>query len=361
MAENTPSGRPIGLPVKATDPENNSLTYSLADGLDKDSFDITPTGRSAGQLRTKAALDHETKDTYQVDVSVHDGRADDHTDDTTTIDDTIRVTITVTDVNEPPEVSGPTSVTDYVEHSTSVVATYTATDPEERAVRWTVSDTTAFAVTAGGELTFQSPPDYEAQTSYTVTVTATDPGGKSDSVTVTISIANVNEAPVAGNDEFTLSEDTVASLDVVTNDTDPENYSLTPELLTDPGNGMAVVEAGQIVYTPTADYHGSDSFTYTVSDGEYSATATVTLTIDPVNDAPTFSADPGCPHRGRGYPRRARPRSSAGHRRRRRPPDLRPGRRRCRLVHHQPFYRRPPDCGSPQLRGAAGPGWKQSL
>ena len=193
VAENTPSGRPIGLPVKATDPENNSLTYSLADGLDKNSFDITPTGRSAGQLRTKAALDHETKDTYQVDVSVHDGRAADHTDDTTS-DDTIRVTITVTDVNEPPVVSGLDSVENYAEHGTSIVATYTAKDPEERTVRWTVSDTTAFAITTGGVLTFRSPPDYESQRRYTVTVTATDPGGRSDSVTVGISITNIDEA-----------------------------------------------------------------------------------------------------------------------------------------------------------------------
>ena len=95
-------------------------------------------------------------------MSVHDRKAADHTEDTTTIDDTIRVTITVTDVNEPPEVSGPTSVTDYVEHSTSVVATYTATDPENRTISWSVSDTTAFAIT-GGVLTFRSPPDYESK------------------------------------------------------------------------------------------------------------------------------------------------------------------------------------------------------
>ena len=157
VAENTRARVNIGRPVTATDPENNRLTYSL-DGTDKDAFTIDD---RTGQLRTDAALDHETKDTYQVDVSVHDGKAPDHTEDTTTIDDTIRVTITVTDVNEPPVVSGLTSVENYAENSTGAVATYTAKDPEERAVRWSVSDTTAFAIT-DGELTFQSPPDYES-------------------------------------------------------------------------------------------------------------------------------------------------------------------------------------------------------
>ena len=288
--ENTPSGRTIGLPVAATDPENNRPAYRLDDGLDKDSFTID---ERTGQLRTDAALDHETEDTYQVDVSVHDGKAPDHTEDTTTIDDTIRVTITVTDVNEPPEVSGPPSVNNYVENSTGAVATYTAKDPEESLVRWSVSDTTAFAIT-GGVLTFRSPPDYESQRRYTVTVTATDPGGQSDSVTVRINITNIDEAPVAGDDSFTLYEDTAPSLTVLVNDSDPEGVSLLPVIATHPGNGMAVVEAGtgQITYTPVPDYHGPDAFTYTVSDGTYSATVTVTLTIDPVNDAPTFSPAP---------------------------------------------------------------------
>ena len=97
MAENTRANVNIGAPVTATDPENDRLTYSLS-GTDAASFTINT---STGQLRTKAALDYEAEDTYHVTVSVHDGKAADHMNDTT-IDATLDVTITVTDVNEAP-------------------------------------------------------------------------------------------------------------------------------------------------------------------------------------------------------------------------------------------------------------------
>ena len=191
VVENTPANRNIGDRVAATDPDDNTLTYSLG-GTDADSFNIIST---TGQLRTKTGVtyDYDTKASYAVTVTVRDGKDINNDPDDMDEDATIAVTITVTDVNEPPEVSGPTSVPDYAENSTHAVATYTATDPENRTISWSVSDTNAFAIT-GGVLTFQSPPDFETKNRYTVTVTATDPGGEDDSVGVTITVANVDEA-----------------------------------------------------------------------------------------------------------------------------------------------------------------------
>ena len=190
IAENTPANRNIGAPVAATDPDDTTLTYSLS-GTDADDFSLNT---FTGQLQTKAALNRETKDTYEVTVTVKDGKDIDNAPDDMDADATIDVTITVTDVPEPPVVSGLTSVTDYPENSTHAVATYTAMDPENQTLTWTVSDTTNFAISTGGVLTFQSSPDFESRNSYTVRVTATDPGGLSDSVTTTISITNVEEA-----------------------------------------------------------------------------------------------------------------------------------------------------------------------
>ena len=65
---------------------------------------------------------------------------------------------------------------------------------------------------------------------------------------------------------------------------------LTFSLDSDATNGSVVVDGNIATYSPNQDYNGNDSFTFTVSDGELDDTATVTLTIDPVNDAPVLAA-----------------------------------------------------------------------
>ena len=97
VPENTSAGINIGAPVAATDADNDTLTYTLG-GTDAASFDIVAT---SGQLWTSAPLDYETKSSYSFTVSVHDGDGDADS----TIDDTIAVTIQVTDVDEDGTVS----------------------------------------------------------------------------------------------------------------------------------------------------------------------------------------------------------------------------------------------------------------
>ena len=106
VAENTATDTTIGIAVSATDPENDTLTYSL-DGTDKTSFAIDT---STGQLKTSAALDHEADASYEVTVGVSDqkdlsGNAD------TAVDATVDVTITITDEDEPPAAPAAPTVT----------------------------------------------------------------------------------------------------------------------------------------------------------------------------------------------------------------------------------------------------------
>ena len=100
VVENTAAGENIGAPVGATDADadNDTLTYSL-DAAGAESFDIDP---ASGQLQTKAGLDFEDKSRYTVTVSVHDG-VDANGDPDETTDNTIAVTILVSNVNEAPE------------------------------------------------------------------------------------------------------------------------------------------------------------------------------------------------------------------------------------------------------------------
>ena len=102
VAENTPANRNIGTPIRATDADNNRLTYSIS-GADAAFFDVVAT---SGQVRTKAALDHESRDSYSFTMSVHDSK-DIHGNSDTTIDDEITVTITVTPgPTTPPIITG---------------------------------------------------------------------------------------------------------------------------------------------------------------------------------------------------------------------------------------------------------------
>ena len=134
--------------------------------------------------------------------------------------------------------------------------------------------------------------NHEGVASHEVTITAKDPSEARDSIDVTISVTNVNEAPGADTDRISMDEDTPVTISVLDNDSDPENDNLT---ITAVGagpdrHGTAVVGANRrtITYTPDRDYHGAATFTYTISDGKLTATGTVDVTIRSINDAPDF-------------------------------------------------------------------------
>ncbi|MCK5328508.1 MAG: tandem-95 repeat protein, partial [Candidatus Latescibacteria bacterium] len=102
-----------------------------------------------------------------------------------------------------------------------------------------------------------------------------------------------NAPPVAADDAYSVDEDIpldVGAPGVLGNDSDVGRDPLTAEWVSGPSNGVLALNAdGSFTYTPDADFHGMDSFTYRVSDGELNSNeATVTITVNPVNDAPSF-------------------------------------------------------------------------
>ncbi len=118
----------------------------------------------------------------------------------------------------------------------------------------------------------------------------------SGTATVTLTVTAVNDAPVALADSYTTAEDTVltvAAPGVLSNDSDVESSPLTAVLVTGPTHGTLTLAAnGGFTYTPALNFFGSDSFTYQASDGSLlSATATVTITVTAVNDAPAAVSD----------------------------------------------------------------------
>ena len=139
----------------------------------------------------------------------------------------------------------------------------------------------------GNLATYTPSADYNGPDGFTFTVTNSF-GGTRSPAAVDISIAAVNDAPVANADSAATAEDTAVVLNVLANDADVDGDVLTVTGVTAPTHGAALLNAdGSITYTPSANYNGPDSFSYVISDGNGgTATAQVDITVAPVNDAP---------------------------------------------------------------------------
>ena len=109
----------------------------------------------------------------------------------------------------------------------------------------------------------------------------------------------VNRAPMAVNDSATVDRNaSAASIAVLGNDSDPDGDTLTITTTTAPANGTATISGRSVLYTPRAGFVGSDSFTYTISDGALTATATVNISVriaPPVANPDTASTVRGTP------------------------------------------------------------------
>ena len=191
IPENTPAGVNIGTPVSATDDDEDTLTYTLG-GTDAVAFSIVG---SSGQLQTQAPLDFETKNAYTVTVTVSDGGRT----------DAISVTITIIDVDETPETHAPVfagsrttrSIAENTSAGVNIGSPVSATDVDDDTLTYTLggTDATSFSIVgSSGQLQTQAPLDYETKNAYTVTVTVSD-GGRTDAITVVITIIDVDETP----------------------------------------------------------------------------------------------------------------------------------------------------------------------
>ena len=191
--ENTPPGRNIGLPVTATDSDDDALTYTLK-GPDAASFDLDAL---TGQLKTKPGVvyDYETRSLYSVTVRAMDPSH---------ASVTIVVAIHVTDVPEKPVFPSLSTTRSFPENTPpgrNIGAPVTATDGDGDALTYALEglDAASFDIDAlSGQLKTKLGVtyDYETQSLYSVTVRATDLGRASATIVVAIHVTNVNEKPV---------------------------------------------------------------------------------------------------------------------------------------------------------------------
>ncbi|RLE37492.1 hypothetical protein DRJ12_02790, partial [Candidatus Acetothermia bacterium] len=205
--------------------------------------------------------------------------------------DEATVTITVNPINDPPFAQDDTAGTD---EDTPVVIQILGNDLDPDGDQLTIQsvEQPANGWVDNNEEWVTYTPDADFNGTDTFAYTVSDGNGGTAIAEVTVSVAMVNEAPTAQDDAATTGEDMPVTVSVLDNDSDPDEDRLTIESLTRPLQGTAVRSGDAIIYTPTRDSTGTDSFTYTVSDGNGgTATATVEITIAPINDPPVGRDD----------------------------------------------------------------------
>ena len=195
------------------------------------------------------------------------------------------IALTVNNTNRPPSGSGLSLTTD---EDIAVSFTASGDDPD--------GDTITFIPVSGplhGAVTGTPPngaytpnKDYNGADSFSFKIS----DGKLESkvYTVNVTINPVNDAPVANGQNITLNEDQARPITLTGSDVDGDTIAFA--LVSSPAKGTLSGTAPNLTYTPNADYNGSDSFTFKVSDGKAdSSLATITLNVQPVNDAPTIN------------------------------------------------------------------------
>ena len=145
------------------------------------------------------------------------------------------------------------------------------------------------SITSAGVLTFSSAPDYETQSSYSATVTASD-GTNSTDQSIIVTVTDVDDvAPVfSSSASFSAAENQTAIGTVTATDTDTDSISFTVS-----GSELSITSVGVLTFSSAPDYDTQSSYsaTVTASDGTNSTNQSITVTVTDVDDvAPVFSS-----------------------------------------------------------------------
>ncbi|MCY3711918.1 MAG: tandem-95 repeat protein [Gemmatimonadetes bacterium] len=268
--------------VLAEDADGDRVTHSLVRG-DETRFVV---GARSGMVSyVGPGEDYESAtNRYRLGVRARDSRG---------ATASVRVTINVTNVNEAPEAAVDTVNT--VEDkpvTVDVLANDTDVDGDTlhiESVSQPEHGTTRKAEV--GRVVYAPEANWHGTDRFTYT--AADGNGGTVVAEVVVVVATVNDRPKAMADTTKTNEDEPVTVDVLANDTDVDGDALRIESVSQPVHGATRIAGGdKVVYTPDADWHGTDWFVYTVVDGNSGeAEGEVEVRVVPVNDAPVAIAD----------------------------------------------------------------------
>lgn len=300
----TQNEAPVASDDNAITDEDNAVNISiLANDTDMDgSLDYTGITIVSSTSNGSALVNKDdgiVTYTPNANFNGSDGFTYTVTDNEAEISNTATVSITVISVNDAPVTDNDSAVIDedntvvvnVVDNDTDIDGTI---DPAT--VRIINNPVNGSASVSAGIVTYTPSPDFNGNDNLAYTVNDNE-GATSNTATVSITVTSVNDAPIANNDSATTNEDTTVTFAVLVNDSDIDGSVSIADIIivSEVSNGVMTINAadGTVSYLPNIDFNGSDGFTYMVSDndGANSNIATVSITVNPVNDAPIANDD----------------------------------------------------------------------
>jgi hypothetical protein len=260
----------VAISLTATDPDGDVLTYSIVSSPANGNLSGTPPNVTYTPNSNYSGFDSFT-------FKANDGQADSNV---------ATVSITVTETNKPP-VADAQVVT--ISEDTPGAITLTATDPEGVALNYTIVAPPSSGSLSGAAPNLTYTPNRNYYGSDNFTFKANDGLSDSNTATVSISVTPENDEPVANAQAVTTPEDTAVRITLTA--TDPDGDALTYSVVSSPVNGSLSGTAPNLTYTPNADYHGPDGFTFKANDGKTdSNVAAVSVTVTKTNEPPVANA-----------------------------------------------------------------------
>ncbi len=271
--DNSVSGR-----VVATDVDGDALTFSIPSNGGPAHGTVTM--NADGTFNYVPAANFNGTDTFTYQVS--DGKGG-----TTTA----QVSVNVAAVNDAPTTAGSTASGN---EDTQISGRVVANDADGDNLNFSVPSNGgpahgAVTMNADGSYTYTPAANFNGSDSFTYTVS--DGKGGTTTGTVQVSVASVNDGPTTSGGTASGNEDTTITGQLVGADVEGDALTFSVPAQGAPQHGTVTVSPdGSYTYTPTANYNGTDSFTYTVSDGKGgTTTGTIALNVASVNDGPTTS------------------------------------------------------------------------
>ena len=286
---------PIVIGDSLTTLENQTLTVApsalLANDSDPDGDALTVTSVTSGSGGTTTLSADGTTITFVPTPNTFGAASFTYAVSDGTLTTPGLVTVDVTHVNQAPVAVADTLTTlENVPGVIDVAANDSDVDGDTLSVIANTAPANGTVVFAGTVATYTPTPNFNGSDAFSYTIS--DGNGGTASANVAITVTHVNQAPVANADLLVTLENAPGSVDVLANDTDVDGDTLTITAVTQGASGAVTFAGPSVTYTPALDFHGTDSFTYTVSDGNGGiATGTVGVTVTHVNQAPVAVAD----------------------------------------------------------------------